>query len=630
MASVWLAHDRHTRSEVALKVLFDHLRDDALVVERFRREVTAARRVVHPNVVPIFELVETPQCLALVQEYFPAIDLKRLIRREGRLRPDRVMRIVGQILDALETAHHHGVVHRDIKPHNVLVNAEDNVKLVDFGLAGVDDMIGLTSHTMSVGTPEYMAPELADSTTADGRADLYGLGILMYESLTGRLPYTAPTAIGVLRQHTEGEPPDVRDHIDSVRPHVVDAIKKAMQPIPEDRFATAADMRNALRGLLLERQDEPRTIRICQNCGEPWVSGFGACLSCGYRRVSFDEDGEAFVYMLRRGFYTGDDGRDLTYEEKHALAAALDALGGRCRFAEARTDRLLDNYPVPIASNLTQRDAELVARELSELGLPVRVVKGGVLGELFKIAKFSDPIWWAKILTVTAILLGWVAYMIVLSDWRYGLAMGGGVFVLWLFRTMWRMRPIWTFERAEGHVVTDDTLLREATAAYRQLRSARSKALIRRILQRALLIREHFEDEDESAHDIHLLVETALRAASRMARVEEVLYDLNQRELHEQMAALDEKIEYERNVHTVDDLIREKNRLHQALVSRDDAEHEFARLTNQLLAAYSQLDTLVVRVETMEDAQYDNVSVVLHDVSAQLESQREVREVVTA
>ena len=190
MATVYRAWDRDAQADVALKVLHLHLRADVLVAERFRREVAAARRIDSPHVVTIYDLIEDP--LALVMAYLPGVDLKRLIRRRGPLPAAEVARIAAQVLEGLAAAHRAGIVHRDVKPHNILVDEEtERAWLTDFGLARVDDLISVTTHTMTLGTPEYMPPELLDGTLVDGRADLYSLGVTLYEAVTGKLPFVA-------------------------------------------------------------------------------------------------------------------------------------------------------------------------------------------------------------------------------------------------------------------------------------------------------------------------------------------------------------------------------------------------------------------------------------------------------
>ncbi len=228
MASVYLAEDRSVKSRVALKVLLPHLRENALVVERFRREIAAVRRVSSQHIVAIHDLIETKELLCLVLEYHPGIDLKRFIRRRGKVPLEEVLTLATQVLDGLHAAHAQGVVHRDIKPHNILIGDDMAAKITDFGLARVDDLLGVTTHTMTLGTPEYMAPELLGSLVVDGRADLYSLGVTLFEALTGRLPYRASTPLGLVQMHQNEPVPDPRKVDESLPRGVCEVIKRAM------------------------------------------------------------------------------------------------------------------------------------------------------------------------------------------------------------------------------------------------------------------------------------------------------------------------------------------------------------------------------------------------------------------
>ncbi|MEO1273136.1 MAG: serine/threonine-protein kinase, partial [Myxococcota bacterium] len=273
MATVFRAWDSETQTDVALKVLHSHLRSDLLVKERFRREVAAARRINSPHVVTIYELIASP--LALVMDYVPGVDLKRLIRRRGALSVAEVLTIGDQMLQGLSAAHRAGILHRDIKPHNILVEEGEalRVRLTDFGLARVDDLIGVTTHTMTLGTPEYMPPELLDGTLVDGRADLYSLGVTLYEALTGKLPFVATSPMALLRMHDTQQPPDPRERVEEVPEPLALAIMQAMAKDPDDRFATAEQMREALQERRLVAAPPLPTAEPCPSCGAPIPAG---------------------------------------------------------------------------------------------------------------------------------------------------------------------------------------------------------------------------------------------------------------------------------------------------------------------------------------------------------------------
>ncbi|MFH0900809.1 MAG: serine/threonine-protein kinase, partial [Pseudomonadota bacterium] len=199
------------------------------------------------------DIVDTDGALFLVQEYCAGASLKAMIRRRGEgtggLPIGEVVAIAIQVLDGLAMAHAQGVVHRDIKPDNILVSDGGVAKIADFGLARTDWMIGLTTHSMVLGTPEYLAPEIAHSPSSgvDGRADLYSLGVTMFEALTGRLPFRASSPMQLLAMHQNAVPPDPRELRADLPARLGQVVLRAMAMDPEERYATAEEMRHDLQ-----------------------------------------------------------------------------------------------------------------------------------------------------------------------------------------------------------------------------------------------------------------------------------------------------------------------------------------------------------------------------------------------
>jgi protein kinase-like protein len=249
MGAVFLARDAQLGEQVALKVISNALSGEGMeAAERFRREASAARKITHPNVIRIHDLGEDAESgeLFLSMEYFQGMTLADLLRRRGALPLDEARDILGQVCDGLDAAHRAGVIHRDLKPGNILVNERRSVKIIDFGLAKASFMAGMTATGLIMGTPEYMAPEQIRGRDCDARTDMYALGAVAYHVVTGHPPFLGdtPIAIGFAHCTQPVRPPrEIRPEI----PAAMDAaIQKALAKDARDRFDTIAELRTGL------------------------------------------------------------------------------------------------------------------------------------------------------------------------------------------------------------------------------------------------------------------------------------------------------------------------------------------------------------------------------------------------
>src|SRR5712692_7239655 len=246
MGVVYRAFDRELGEPVAIKTLrADTVADDPVAIERFKQEIRLARRIAHRNVVRTYDLGEVNGIYYLTMEYVEGTSLKQLIQSRGRL-PVPVSLTVGkQLCRALEVAHAEGVIHRDIKPQNIVVEANGFLKVMDFGIARLANPPkgkGLTEQGMAIGTPDYMSPEQLSGLELDPRSDLYSAGVVMFESITGRVPFEADTPWSLIAQHLEQEPPDPRSVNPDVPEPLARAVLKAMAKDREQRFQTAGEM----------------------------------------------------------------------------------------------------------------------------------------------------------------------------------------------------------------------------------------------------------------------------------------------------------------------------------------------------------------------------------------------------
>jgi eukaryotic-like serine/threonine-protein kinase len=246
MAEVYRAHDQLLDRPVALKVLFPELSVDRSFVERFRREAQAAANLSHPNIVPVFDWGEDSGTYFIVMEFVDGRALSSILRTAGPLHPDRAAEIAADVAGALSYAHRHGVVHRDVKPGNLLRAREGDVKLADFGIAKATEQSSITQVGSVLGTAAYLAPEQARGEEAGPRADLYALGVVAYQLISGRLPYEATSLTELALKQQREEPAKLDTLVAAAGPELADAVAIALALDPRDRYETAREMGRAI------------------------------------------------------------------------------------------------------------------------------------------------------------------------------------------------------------------------------------------------------------------------------------------------------------------------------------------------------------------------------------------------
>ena len=255
MSSVYRAHDQLLDRKVALKVLHQQYTGDEDYVERFRREARAVATLSHPNIVTVIDRGEHEDRQFIVFEYVEGENLKRLIERRGPAPVTTALELAMQIARGLSFAHGRGLVHRDVKPQNVLMNGDGQAKVTDFGIArSLDVQHGMTQTGTVLGTADYIAPEQAQGQRVDEHTDVYSLGVVLYEMLLNEVPFPGENFVAVAMRHINEEPPSIRAKRPDVPPRVEAAVHRAMAKDPQARFQTMAEFCQELEACLAEEQ----------------------------------------------------------------------------------------------------------------------------------------------------------------------------------------------------------------------------------------------------------------------------------------------------------------------------------------------------------------------------------------
>lgn len=247
MADVYLAYDNVLKRECAIKILLSELSNDAVAKLRFRREADAAANLQHPNITTIYDVGEAANRPFIVMEYVHGQTLKELIVQRGFIEKKEAVFLMIQILEGIDCAHKAGVIHRDVKPQNIIVKADGTAKVADFGIASIQGSIQLTQHDSVMGSVHYLAPECSKGHQASIQSDIYSLGIVFFEMLTGEVPYKGDAAVQVALKHMNEKMRGVREYNNSIEQSIENIIIKATAKNREQRYKTIQEMLKDLR-----------------------------------------------------------------------------------------------------------------------------------------------------------------------------------------------------------------------------------------------------------------------------------------------------------------------------------------------------------------------------------------------
>jgi serine/threonine protein kinase/tetratricopeptide (TPR) repeat protein len=259
MGKVYKAHDTEIKEKIALKLIKPEISADKKTIERFQNELKFARKIGHRNVCRMYDLNKEEGSYYITMEYVSGEDLKSFIRRVGQLPSGKAISIAKQVTEGLAEAHRLGVIHRDLKPSNIMIDKDGNARIMDFGIARSVEAKGITGAGVMIGTPEYMPPEQAEAKEVDQRSDIYSLGVILYEMVTGRVPFEGDTALSIAMKHKGEEPKDPREFNSQISEDLSRVILRCLAKEKDKRYQSAGEVRSELESI---EKGIPTTERI--------------------------------------------------------------------------------------------------------------------------------------------------------------------------------------------------------------------------------------------------------------------------------------------------------------------------------------------------------------------------------
>jgi serine/threonine protein kinase/ribosomal protein L40E len=258
MGRVYKALDKEVNERIAIKLLRPEIAADLKTIERFRNELKFSRKIGHKNVCRMYDLNKEENTYYITMEYVPGEDLKSFIKRSKQLTPSTIISIGKQVCEGLSEAHRLGVVHRDLKPQNIMIDKEGNARIMDFGIARSLKGKGVTAEGVIIGTPEYMSPEQVEAKEIDERSDIYSLGVVLYEMAAGHVPFEGETALSVAMKHKGELPKNPREFNPQIPGDLCLIVLKCLEKDKDRRYQSADELLNALKRFEESQTDRTR------------------------------------------------------------------------------------------------------------------------------------------------------------------------------------------------------------------------------------------------------------------------------------------------------------------------------------------------------------------------------------
>ena len=586
-ATVYKAVDIASQSVVALKVLSPHLQTDAITLERFKREVQVTRLLNHPQIVSIYDLIRDGNETCLVMEYLEGQNLKDHIAAHHPLPVETAVSILRQALDVLSVCHAKNVIHRDLKPQNIIVGDGGTIRLVDFGIAKMTGASDLTQTGTSIGSHEYMAPELFAANTFDPRTDLYALGIIAFEMLAGAPPFRGDSLAVLYNEHLTAPLPPLRARRSDVPEWLQQIIERMTAKHAFERYQSADEVLNDLRQRrVLAREIPVLKTHECLRCGEHTLAELPVCLRCGNNGFDALQSGDYDVFCNR----DADDAQ---------LAAFLAAVFGEVGAIERNGRRLL-------MAGLDDFSAELITRSAQQHHVSLTVQPHSPATEFRK----------AGTLALVSFVASWIGIFVGTRYAYYGSAIlhslrgvgllqvpiiGFWVAVVWMGLSRLRrneVEPLIPLQRVvRRSLARDYGWLQRLVPSLGPERSAAVKASVAELVEKYFkLVRFARSIDAATTQSMETLLENSARLGMVVSEIETVLHAPTFASRMQSYRFLENQIDTEDDPVQRAALEERRQPLHEEISAYVALEEKHSALTNKLVALQSLFNRLLGRL----------------------------------